>query len=165
MDINEIGIEPLSFIHELSNATCRALYSYWGSLLNGVESEISDLVELPHVLPWLVVIDVEGDGETFRFRLVGSEVVSLTGHDLTGEIVDRSGQEAPLSLRFCEAIANAKAAVHTSDSFEGEYKGVTHRLEETVALPLFNGQGALDRILLLHGPRVVASRNYLPQCH
>lgn len=153
MDINKIHIVPLTSIDELNNEICRALYSFWCSLSAGHKGGFLDLVKVPEAVPWLMIIEPEEDGHGLKFRLVGSDVALLTDHDLTGQTLDTSGPGAPLSSKFANAVLEARGPVYSNDSFEAKYKGATFWLEETVALPLFDEQDALDGILLLHGPR------------
>jgi len=57
-----------------------------------------DPQEMVTFLPYVILLDVErrGDRHRFRYRLVGTEVVALFGHDPTGRFLD----EATLPERY-----------------------------------------------------------------
>lgn len=71
----------------------REAYRYWsskksGGLLPGREA--IDPLELPGVLPWLNLVDVVKDGNSYRFkhRLIGTGIVERFGRDATGAWFD-----------------------------------------------------------------------------
>ncbi|MCH2395582.1 PAS domain-containing protein [Oceanibaculum sp.] len=66
----------------------RQLYDYWegkrGNRLMPARTDI-DPVEIPGLLPNLILIDVErGERNRYRFRLYGTEVCANRGADLPG---------------------------------------------------------------------------------
>jgi hypothetical protein len=67
------------------------IYTYWQSLLNGrpmpARKDV-DPVQLPRHLPDLMLIDVLHDPRRFRYRLVGSRIVSASAEDRTGRFFD-----------------------------------------------------------------------------
>src|SRR5476651_1316708 len=69
------------------------LYRYW--LTKHADgrppsrAEIDPMIDLPHLASSLLMIDLHPEG--FKYRLVGSEVVSRFGLDHTGKDVGTSG--------------------------------------------------------------------------
>lgn len=69
----------------------RALFDYWQSKCGqGRLPTRADLspADIPRLLPYLYMLDVETDPLRFRFRLVGTRVCDWLGHDATGFYVD-----------------------------------------------------------------------------
>lgn len=152
LDISSIAVGPVNSVQDLECDICRELYGYWGKLESAGRFDTFDLIEIPEVIPYLVILDVEDDTPTFRFRMSGQVIVEASALDLTGELVDMTGQVAPLTLKFCEAIAAAMAPVFLKDGFVAEFPGRKIRFGESLALPIFDGDGRLTRVLLVHGP-------------
>lgn len=79
----------------------RLFFDYWKSKCRPgrlpARGDIEPL-EMVAFLPYVILIDVERQKETYRFRyrLVGTEVVALFGHDPTGRYLD----EATLPQRY-----------------------------------------------------------------
>lgn len=153
MDVNTFHIKSLESIDDLNNEFCRALYVHWDSLIGTQDYDSFGLVDVPLIVPFLLIIDVEETSGALQFRMIGSEIVSVTADDLTGRVLTGSSVEAPLTRKFCEAAIAARRPVYTSDCFDAESLGSVYRFEETVALPLFSSDGKLNCILMLHGPR------------
>lgn len=153
IDVSNIHLEPLNSIEDLHNTVCRSLYRYWQGLSGSESFQSDDLVEVPDAVPYLLLIDVDETDATFRVRMEGAQLASVSSRDFTGKTLETLGQETPLTFKFCQAILANKAPVFTRDSFEDEHKGMIYFFEETVALPVLNAEGALMHILLVHGPR------------
>jgi hypothetical protein len=76
---------------ETWHPTIRALYDYWISVhppagLPGRQH--IDPTAIPRLLPDLFMVDVSRDPLRFKYRLVGTEFVTLIGRDLTGRYLD-----------------------------------------------------------------------------
>jgi hypothetical protein len=70
----------------------QALYRYWQSKhVDGrppARSDLDPLTEIPGLIANLMIIDIEDGG--YRYRLVGSEITSRFGTELTGKAVGSS---------------------------------------------------------------------------
>lgn len=66
------------------------LYAYWrGKAGGGLPSRANiDPAEIPQILPYLFLIDVEHEPQRFRFRLIGTQVCTWAGRDVTGMYID-----------------------------------------------------------------------------
>ncbi|MCW5750354.1 MAG: PAS domain-containing protein [Alphaproteobacteria bacterium] len=92
------------------------LLEYWEGKRAGREmprrSDI-DPIEIPAILPILYLTEVGHEPFRVRFRLVGTEVVRLTGRDVTGRHVDESlyGENAAEILGFFRAACEHRRPV------------------------------------------------------
>lgn len=153
LDVSRINLKPVTSLEDLTGAVCRDVYVYWEKLRSSGKFDAFDLIDVPDVIPYLVILDLEDDAPTFRFRMSGQAIV-VASSDLTGQLLDKTGKVAPLTLKFCEAVAETMAPVFSKDKFAIEFTGLTRRFSESVALPLLDGNGKLSRILLVHCPEV-----------
>ena len=68
------------------------LYEYWLQKHRDgrppSRKDLDPLFEIPVLLPNLYLLDLIGDA--FRFRLVGSEIVTRAGRDSTGRLIDEA---------------------------------------------------------------------------
>ncbi len=97
------GSDPSSFAlpGNVRDPRVRLFFEYWkGKCRPGRLPGRGDIdpLEMVAFLPYVVLLDVERRAGTFRFRYrqVGTEVVSLFGYDPTGEYLD----EAALPQRY-----------------------------------------------------------------
>lgn len=69
----------------------RRVYDYWNGLRGArfapTRAEI-DPAELRDLLPWVVLVDIEPRPFRVRYRLVGTQVVEVSGFDFTGRYLD-----------------------------------------------------------------------------
>jgi hypothetical protein len=88
-----------------------ALHDYWrGKFRGGRLPGRADIdpADVPHLLPWLFLMDVAGDPLEFRYRLIGTGIVNFLGRDYTGRTVDEGsyGDRAPVMRQiFASALA------------------------------------------------------------
>ncbi|MDE2229971.1 MAG: PAS domain-containing protein [Alphaproteobacteria bacterium] len=76
---------------------------YWRDKLPGaaLPSRASiDPVEIPHLLPYLMLWDVERSPLRFRSRLIGTSIVRLAGRDATGRYLDAIDQDDAIASEF-----------------------------------------------------------------
>lgn len=69
----------------------RELYQYWdskrGDRTMPARRDI-DPAELKHLLPYLLIVDLEAEPFRVRYRLLGTKVVAESGNDFTGRYLD-----------------------------------------------------------------------------
>lgn len=93
----------------------RQVYGYWASKIVGgrLPSRASiDPVEIPRLLPYVFLIDVERDPQRFRIRLAGTQVCTWAGRDATGMYTDDPayGPQAPeITRQFAEVVSRRRA--------------------------------------------------------
>lgn len=82
----------------------------------------------------------------------GQSIVAASAKDLTGELLDKTGQTAPLTLKFCETVMEASGPIFSATGFVVQFPGRTIRFGSSLALPLLNDDGKVNCILLVHCP-------------
>ena len=76
---------------EIQNGKLKQLLKYWTTISPDhrlpARTNI-DPIQIPALLPNVMLVDVEQPATRFRFRLVGSAIVKLLGKDCKGSYVD-----------------------------------------------------------------------------
>lgn len=84
---------------EVSSEIGLSLRSYWQGLhKKGVAPSRADIepLEIPGLLPHLLLLDVIPEPLDFRYRLIGTHIVSRSVSDYTGQLVSNlPGQQPP----------------------------------------------------------------------
>ena len=149
---------------EIRHDRLRQLYDYWegkrGDRLMPTRSDI-DPVEIPGLLPNLILIDVErGERTRYRFRLYGTEVCAIRGADLTGRYIEEPGitQLRDAAIASYDRIVADRKPVYQCHRFQPDdyIIGYYHRL----VLPL--GEQDEVRMLLIGFYRVYDRPAHLP---
>jgi hypothetical protein len=80
-----------SFVERIRNRPLRDLYAYWagkrGDRALPTRAEI-DPVDIPKLLPDILLLDIEAAPRRFRFRLVGTRFATTFGEPLQGRYLD-----------------------------------------------------------------------------
>ena len=99
-----------SFVHELTDTRVRALFFYWDQKRRGrsIPSRADiDPIEIPGLLPNILLIEVERHPYRFRYRLAGTAMTRLREgrqtRELTGRYIDEVDFVSP-ELRNQEAF-------------------------------------------------------------
>ena len=140
-------------IPERCHANIRAIAEYWRSIhpVTGLPGrQHFDPVDIPHLLSYLRLIDVQGPPMRFRIRLMGTKLVESFDQDHTGKFYDEvfeGFERTPLFEEF-RAVA---------DTREPHWRKGDHRLNpmrdyiliERVTLPLAEDGENVDMLLML----------------
>jgi len=111
-----------------------------------------DPLAMPHLLGYLMIVDVLRDPLRFRVRLHGTEHVALMEHDWTGRLVD-GGQLGVLGTHVKEHLAATLTAGAPTAGANTIRRPCTPRLDyEVMRLPLSGGDGSIDKILVCVEP-------------
>lgn len=128
----------------------RSLYAYWSAKRGGrtmpARADI-DPVDMPALLPHLMLVTVAGDPPRFRFRLVGTEIVARYGMELTGRDlanVDLGSELGAVRLQYEET---AREAVPTYCRHAIETGAGKHLRYERLLLPLSADGAHVDMML------------------
>lgn len=76
---------------QIESAAIRQLFLYWQSkCADGRIPRRTDIdpVDIPNLVPNLMIADIEHDPFRVRYRLVGTKVVQMTGYEFTGKYLD-----------------------------------------------------------------------------
>ncbi len=114
----------------IADARLRALFGYWrekrGDRAMPARADL-DPLEIPTLLPIVGLVDVLDGGARFRYRLVGTEMVDVSGHDPTGRFLD-------------EALPDSGYADYLIDMF----REVTRERRPLYGESDFRGQGRIE---------------------
>ena len=93
----------------------RQVYAYWASKIVGgrLPSRASiDPVEIPRLLPYVFLVDVEPEPQRFRFRLIGTQICVWAGRDATGMYTDDPAYgplAGAVTRQYAEVVARRRA--------------------------------------------------------
>ncbi|MEI6559075.1 MAG: PAS domain-containing protein [Rhodospirillaceae bacterium] len=135
---------------DLASGRLISLRDYWrarrGTRPWPLRSDI-DPVDIPALLPGVMLIDVETEPQRFRFRLVGTRMVEVFGQDPTGKYLDQPWHRretasllAPLRRTVASAGPAAVCGIVAWDN------GASVDIE-WLFLPLGNASGRVSMIL------------------
>jgi len=136
---------------EIASPRLRELWRHWRDLHRDgrppTRAEF-DPTAIPHLMPYLMLLDVVEDGKDFRYRVVGTHVARIHGADNTGRMVSQAfpSLDAAYVIRLYRWAVEARAAI----GFRGEpLRRDARVLEyEIVHLPLAGGDGRIDKVLV-----------------
>jgi hypothetical protein len=123
----------------LNSLRLRAAYTYWdGKRQNALMPSRADIdpVEIPQLLPYVILIDVTREPLDFRYRLVGTQVCEIMRRDYTGRRfsdIPGSGKESAL-WQECDAVVSSKAPMYWQTPYVDPQSSL--RKVEAVLLPL-----------------------------
>jgi hypothetical protein len=95
-----------------------------------------DPLDIPALLPQVVLLDVRRDPWDFRFRLIGTNVVHHLATDLTGSWMSEIEYMAPPSRIFtaCVAVATTGEPLRSETPYVGPHQNYVRA--EDIILPL-----------------------------
>lgn len=126
------------------------LYAYWtakrGARFAPARTEV-DPVEIPRLLPHLMLIDVVDRGARFRYRLAGTVIESRFGCSMVGRYVDelmRGRYNGYIHGLYCELLTTRRA-LYSESAYgpDGNSPLYTRRL----MLPLSSDGQTIDMVL------------------
>lgn len=151
---------------EIENRRLRRLYEYWDEKRAGrrapARSDI-DPTEIPDLLGYVNLFDVQDSPRDYRVRLNGTEITRMLGREVTGRWCSEvlSGEDAERCKKAFDIVVDewAPAIVETSLAFCGKpYTGQTF-----VAVPLSSDGSRVDSMVLAHSYHAIeAPADILP---
>ncbi len=135
---------------KIQAANLRALYEYWSSKCgqNRLPTRADlDPADIPRLLPYIYIVDVERDPVRFRFRLVGSRVRDWFGHDATGHYVD-DPCKGDLDLGMTEVyrqVFESRVPRHVQRDIP-DLGAFVHCFDRLI-LPLAGADGTVDKLI------------------
>lgn len=150
IDADRITSSRVGELHRYWQSKCRA-----GTLPSRAEI---DPIEIPRLLPYLVIAEIEAAPMRVRYRLVGTRVVEDNGSDFTNRYLEdcNFAVEALLSecyRRLVETRAPVFAYYEWHKTEWGGRRG-TVGANETGFFPLSSGGGTVDLAICLADPDV-----------
>ncbi len=98
-------------MEEIEADALKHLYQYWddkrGSRAMPSRADL-DPIDIPSLLPYIILIDVEQEPRRYRIRLYGTHVVERFGKDLTGQYLDEAdlGTLRDKVLTSCDEVVD-----------------------------------------------------------
>lgn len=142
---------PIDLGAESIHPVLRAFHGYWRSLpsVNGLPGrQHVDPADIPDLLPWLVLLDVESPlpRPAFRFRLAGTGIVKLYGLEITGRTVRQAFPEraAELNADFAQTmVARCPTYLRRPLPIPGKH----YRSQESLICPLATDGQSIDMLI------------------
>jgi hypothetical protein len=128
----------------------RELYDYWLSRAGDrpvMRRADLDPAEIPRLLRHLILSDVADGGQSIRYRVVGTDIVTAHGFDYTGMTADdlTTGSTRDFTRQIYGLVVTRSAPVYSEGRFrwDGKEYRWTHRLH----LPLSRDGVTVDMVL------------------
>jgi hypothetical protein len=137
---------------ELQSVLVRAGTDYWrakcGERPFPARVDFDPLIEVPGLVPYLMLKDVQLQPLDFRYRLIGTGVRNHLNHDLTGRwMTDIPGQGPGNPLwDYHERVVETRAPVFLRPAYLGPHKEFIQ--VESVILPLGADDQAVDMLMI-----------------
>ena len=134
----------------LNSAAVRAAFDYWqGKREAGAlpASRTLDPLDVPRLLPHLLLKDVRRDPWDFRYRVVGTLVREHSRHDWTGKWMTEIDGQGPGSVLFrvTQWVAEQGKPAIYRPPYVGPHKEFKYC--EAALMPWVNASGQTDRVL------------------
>ena len=142
------------FRDELSDPGLIRFYDYWDSLRGGrtmpARREIDPLTAPRGFLPNIMLIDILYEAQRYRYRLIGSNIVTATGENRTGRFFDEVGffQSYPTVFPQYEAVVKTGRPLCSLEPFTNFISGSDYRADRLI-LPLSDDGQRVDTLLVL----------------
>jgi hypothetical protein len=151
--MNMLTATPVGASSEIADARLRRLYEYWiakrGDRPAPARRDI-DPVDIPDLLGFVNIYEVQGEPRDFKVRLNGSEVAEMLGREITGKYCSTviSGPDAvrcKTAFNICVDQCSP-AIVETSMAFCDK----PYMAQTMVVLPLSSDGERVDMIITAH---------------
>ncbi|VAV87904.1 hypothetical protein MNBD_ALPHA02-1153 [hydrothermal vent metagenome] len=133
--------------HDIPVPLLRDLYEYWngkkGDRNMPSRPDISP-TEIINLLPKIILIDVEYEPQRFRFRLIGTDVVTAMGQDATGKYLDELSSNSAMNDRLSWLVRQKTTYYVTSQL---DWLNRSFQKYHVLGLPLGDKAGKVNMIL------------------
>jgi len=149
---NQEETQISDFQELLVDPPLQEIYNYWHSLLGGRRMPARkdvDPVQIPRYLSDLMLIDVQNDPRRFRYRLIGTRIVSASAEDRTGQFFDDVYffKHYPETFEHYNLVVD-NAAPHLSLEPFRNYSNNTSYQAKRLILPLANDGETVDMLMV-----------------
>lgn len=126
-------------------------FAYWESkIVDGRIPARSDIepLDIPELLPQIILLDVDQEPWNFRFRLIGTNVVYHLTEDWTGSWFSEIGHMAPPSSIFtaCVEVASSLQPLRNQTPYVGPHSNFIS--SDDIILPLSDDGETVDKLLV-----------------
>lgn len=134
---------------DINCSILRDFYQYWldmkGDKLIPSRADLNP-TDIPHLLPYMMLIDVEYQPRRYRYRLVGTETVRAMGEDVTGKYLDeRPRIEKHVKKRSDWIVKNKRPYLYLDKL---KWSGRSLLDYQTVAMPLSSNDVDINILML-----------------
>jgi hypothetical protein len=148
-----LAATPVGASSEIADARLRRLYEYWNAKRGDRPAPVRrdiDPVEIPDLLGFVNIFEVQDEPRDYKVRLNGSEVAEMLGQEITGRYCSTviSGPDAvSCKTAFDLCVDQCRPAiVETSLAFCGK----PYMAQTIVVLPLSSDGESVDMIVTAH---------------
>lgn len=128
----------------------REALSYWESKLRGrrmpARRDFDPVLEIPRLLPWVILVDVLRDPLDFRYRVIGTGITARSSRDHTGCRLSELNRVGPDSIVWTDrrTVVETGAPKLTAPSYIGGDKTV--QAVSGIHLPVSTDGDTVDQI-------------------
>ena len=149
--MGDLGGIKLIEASELNSEIVRAVVDYWNSKRLGIgppDQNLFDPLEIPRLLPHVMLKDVQRDPWDFRYRVVGTVVREHSRHNWTGKWMSEvEGQgEGSSVFRVMRWVSEEGKAAIFRPPYVGPHKEFKYC--EAGVLPWVGSDGLVQRVLV-----------------
>jgi len=133
--------------HDIPVPLLRDLYEYWhGKKGDRKMPSRPDIcpTEIIDLLPKILLIDVTYEPLRFRFRLIGTDVVSIMGQDVTGKYLDELSSNSAMHSRL-SWLARHKTTYYVSTQLD--WLNRSFQKYHVLGLPLGDAAGKVNMVM------------------
>ena len=145
-----MGQSELAFRAQLVVREQRQIYDYWcacaGNLNMPSRGDINPS-DIPHLLPFVSLIDIEEDPVRYKVRLAGTSLYDIYGGEITGKYVDDLDWAPNQDYWISSFRRVVEAALPAQGVVRSPYERNEHLTQFWLRLPLANAEGKICMIL------------------
>ena len=142
------------FREQLGDPDLIRFYDFWVSLRVGrampSRKDLDPLHIPPEFLPNLMLIDVLRKPRRYRYRLIGTHVVTASGEDRTGRTFENVGffKVHPIVVEQYDKVADTGQPLHSLEPFTNFISGATYDVDRLL-LPLSSDGRTVEMLIVL----------------
>ena len=142
------------FRAQLGDPDLIRFYDIWAALRSDrtmpSRKDLDPLQIGPEFLPNLMLIDVFREPRRYRYRLIGTHVVTASGEDRTGRMFENIGffKVHPVVVEQYNRVVDTGQPLHSLEPFTNFVSGSTYEVDRLL-LPLSSDGSAVDMLIVL----------------
>jgi hypothetical protein len=145
--VSAAELDPASW-----DSRVRRLYEHWQAIhpAQGLPGrQHFDPLQVPRLLPWIWLVDINRDPLRFKFRLYGTQHIVPSGGDHTGKWIDEAYPNFVASDVYADYVLVAEKGVPSYRKGHASYHAPDYKELERVMLPLAGDGRTVDMIMAI----------------